>query len=41
MGYTPILRAEYYGHVDVFGLLYDAGANFSIIKVKGKMYHDY
>ena len=41
MGYTPILRAEYYGHVDVFGLLYDAGANFSIIKVKVKMYHDY
>ena len=34
MGYTPILRAEFYGHVDAFGLLYDAGANLSIIKVK-------
>ena len=36
MGYTPILRAEFYGHVDAFGLLYDAGANLSIIKVKVK-----
>ena len=33
MGYTPILRAECFDHVDAFGLLYDAGADFSIIKV--------
>ena len=33
MGYTPILRAEYFGNVDAFMLLYEAGPNFSIVKV--------
>ena len=42
MGYTPILRAEYFGHVDAFMLLYETGPNFSIIKVwNEKSYHDY
>ena len=41
MGYTPILRAEYYCHVDAFLLLYEAGANLSLIKVKLKTCHDY
>ena len=33
MGYTPMLRAEYFGHVDAFSLLYKAGANISMTKV--------
>ena len=41
MGYTPILRAELFGNVDVFVLLKEAGANFFLIKVKVKKYPYY